>query len=199
MGPICDSFFGNTDPIFIPSSSCFYAEHMFTPCQFMLHTHSWITTWIMICSVPREGGGGGGQCFFMHLGSWVMLYFSLVSLADRIQETLLWCFCFNNSSLQLLMSHYCSSCQKWLSPLRLRRDRCRGYEKTAVKPVSQASWLFKLPVHCSHSRQSNSTQTISTENSWSGTIFSSQWKRIPCLFSCLLCCKCLVGWTLPFF
>lgn len=87
----------------------------------------------MQCS-QRERERKGRAVLFMCLGSWVMLYFSLVSLVDRIQETLLWCFCFNNSSLQLLMSHYCSSCQKvaftsqaspWSLP-RLWKDGCEA-------------------------------------------------------------------------
>lgn len=88
---------------------------------------------------PRERSA----LFSRYLISWV-IFFHVMSQTDRGKETLLWCLCFSNSLHQLLMSYYCSSCQKvaftsqacqWLLT-RLWKDGCEAF-----KPGLLALWV----------------------------------------------------------
>lgn len=87
-----------------------------------------ITVWIMFPESVRERDTFCalviGRC-----------YFSLVSQADTIQENLLWCLCFNNSSLQLFMSYYCSSCQK---------GAFTSYTSPCSSDLAMKGWLWSL-------------------------------------------------------
>lgn len=140
----------------------------------------------MTSNEPRERE----RYLFMGLGSLVMLHFSLVSQADRAQENLLWCLCFNNSSLQLLMSYYCSSCQKGAftsqaSPssadLALKRWLWSLY-KLGLSALSATSSLLTSTTERFCSYDLHLKLLISTRVFFS---VEALW-RIPRLFACVL-------------
>lgn len=110
----------------------------FLSCEFTSHTYNLALEW------KEERGTGKQHNSHALWFSSNAVYLVVVYQTGRTEEIILWCLCFSNSLLQLLISHYCSSCQKvaftsrafqWLLT-RLWKDGCEA------RPLSFPSYQF---------------------------------------------------------